>query len=36
MTDTFMDTALLLVERKMAAPALYSAKNGKDSAVMVK
>ena len=36
MTDTFIDTALLPVERKMAAPALYNARNGKDSAVMVK
>ena len=35
-TDTFIDTALLPTERKIAAPALYSAKNGKDSAVMVK
>ena len=34
--ETFIETALLPVERKIAAPALYSAKNGKDSAVMVK
>ena len=27
-TDTRMDTSLLPTERKMAAPALYSAKNG--------
>ena len=36
MTETFIDTALLPVERKMAAPALYSAKNGKDNDVIVK
>ena len=36
MTDTFMDTALLPVERNTAAPALYMARKGKDSAVMVK